>query len=183
MEPTLQNDQIVNKPPMPPQIPEKKWFHNRSLVILSVVTILLVILVTISLFTPNNSNIQPTQNNPSPSPEANLNPLQEKLYIFSASPSNNSSETYFPVTAVEITFSDLVLLDTFSYSVNPPVETTLKIKQGTNTLMISPKTEWKEGTTTITINQNTKSAKGSPLDQPYIYKINTKYPDNPPDVH
>lgn len=115
------------------------------------------------------------------------------LMIVSAIPASTSAQAYLPITQVEFTFDQDVSAQNFYYSISPAVETEVFEKPHgkafdttqtiPTTLILSPKTAWLEGLTTITIYPQTTAQNGAQLEKPFVYKLNTKFPEVDPGVN
>lgn len=121
---------------------------------------------------------QPTQTT-TPTPTAKVIP-SSRFQIISVNPKENLDQEYNPITDIEFLFNEEIDLKTISWSVLPKVETNFKMA-APNKLIISPRKWWEPGITTITLSDKMSSTKGTSLEQPFIYKINTAWPKNPVD--
>ncbi|MCL4365898.1 hypothetical protein M1437_01595 [Patescibacteria group bacterium] len=103
------------------------------------------------------------------------------LTLVSVNPTEDTSQTYFPIKQIFFTFNQPMNPSSFVAEASPSVKiiTTLK-PDDPNTIIISPDKSWQPGITTITILSTTTALSGSKLDKSVVYKINTKFPENPP---
>ncbi|MBU1032004.1 Ig-like domain-containing protein [Patescibacteria group bacterium] len=156
---------------------------------LLILTLMLAILVVgsmllFSLFGPKKTP-QPTQ----PVIQATITPsppllpitTTETLTLISINPQQDLGQTYFPIKQIFFTFSEPMNPATFQVETSPDTKVVTTLKPGdSNTIVVSPQDIWPQGITTITVLPSTTSVAGNKLVQPVVYKINTKFPDNPP---
>ncbi len=159
---------------------------NKLILILVLILAILVIgsVLLFSIFSPKK---QPES--PNPVIQANITPLPGRgpatntktLTLISINPLEDINQTYFPIKQIFFTFSEPMNPATFQVETSPSVKTVIFLKPNEpNTIVISPSDIWQTGITTITILPMTTSANGTKLEQPIAYKINAKFPDNPP---
>lgn len=148
-----------------------------------ILTLILAILVVGSVFLiqlfGSKKAPQPTQ----PVIQANItpSPTRKPLTLISINPQEDLNQTYFPIKQIFFTFNEPMNPTAFQAKASPSAKILVNLKPGDpNTIVVSPQDVWQTGITTITIPAITVSANGSKLNQPIIYKFNTKFPDNPP---
>lgn len=109
-------------------------------------------------------------------------PVETKtLALTSISPTEDINQTFLPIKQVFFTFNEAMNPATFKAEASPSAEITISLDSNDpKTVIVSPKQKWQPGITAITIQQTTTSSNGNILDKPIVYKINTKFPDNPP---
>ncbi|MBI2017949.1 hypothetical protein HYS92_02775 [Candidatus Daviesbacteria bacterium] len=140
------------------------------------ILILVIVLVLINRGGPVDSPRPVPYFSPSPSATPITLPSEEKLSIVNINPPENLSFKKLPIVQIEITFNEPVAAQDFSYTVSPHAESYVKLRIGTNTLVLTPKTNWQPGITTITILNGTKSQNGKLLEKPFSYELDTEFP-------
>lgn len=142
---------------------------------------LLIYLTSLTLKPKDGKEEQIVQPSQFPFGSPTLPPLKGGLSVSNVFPAHNTSEQFLPIQQVEIAFNLPVELAQFSYEISPNAQTKTGIKPDSNTtIVISPDPIWHPGITTITILPNTTSINGLSLQKPFVYKINTAFPKNPP---
>ena len=107
----------------------------------------------------------------------------QSFRVVSTKPAQDLSKIFIPIQQIEIEFNLPIDPANLSYTVNPSTKTNIRFKEGSDKIMLlSPDLMWTKGLTTITILKGTGSADGIKLQEDYIYKINTDFPEiAPPD--
>lgn len=114
----------------------------------------------------------------SPSPVESS--LPETLQVTDISPREDTNIAYNPITSVEFIFNKEVDTSTIDIKTQPKVDVVLRMKEK-NIVEITPKRWWTPGITTITLENTATSTDGGRFNRAIIYKINTKWPENPPE--
>jgi hypothetical protein len=163
---------------------------NRIILILVLILAILVVgsILLISLLRPQKTPLPP----PPPVIQASIPPIPSQrpisttpsaktLFLVSASPLEDTNQTYFPIKQIFFTFSEPMNPTTFFIETSPDTKAVITLKpDDPKTVVVSPQDIWPDGITAITILATTTSQNGTKLSQPVSYKINTKFPDNPP---
>lgn len=155
---------------------------NKKILVLSLLflTILPIVLLFIFFGTIPNTQVTPPQISPTSMPRV-INPGQKEVTVVRTFP-EQSNEIFLPIQQVEIAFSQEISADNLLVTVSP--EVIVKVGNSRidpNIIIISPDPVWKEGLTEIIIN--TKSSTDVILEKVLVYRINTAFPKNAPDVH
>ena len=143
---------------------------------------MVVVFMVFLLFFPKKSGKEKQSEQIKPSITETASPTPAKTQVFGVAkiiPEQSLTKEYLPITQVSIIFNMPVKPEGFFYSVDPLVETNIRIGEDPNTIIISANHWWnegKDGITTITILQNTVSAGGIYLEKTVIYKIKTAFP-------
>lgn len=159
---------------------------NKLLFIIVIIAGILILgfILLLSLFGPKKTpeSVKPViQASFTPSPATTFPTNTNILKIVSISPAENINQVYLPIKQVFFTFNKAMNPATFIAEASPAAKIVVTLKAGDPTIVtVSPQEKWQPGITTITIQNTTTSADNSRLDQPIIYKINTKFPENPP---
>lgn len=159
---------------------------NKIILILVIILAIFVVgsILLVSILTPQKKT-EPAN----PVIQANITPASSTiipkkitaLQFISVSPTEDTSQAYLPVKQIFFSFNEPMNPITFHIQTSPETQTIATLKpEDPNTVVISPQNVWPQGITTITVLPSTVSAANNKLNQPFVYKINTKFPENPP---
>lgn len=149
----------------------------KNLYIAITVSVIVLVCILLALFYFRSTHTsQPSSISISPTSVPYITPTTPSFRLEKVNPPNDIKKEYFPITRITFTFNQAVNVEDIRYVITPATEVLILRGATDKEIVITPRRDWKQGTTEIIIQPATHSVSGLELNKSIEYTIRTTYP-------